>query len=284
MQSSVPSSSTTQTQPEKTAYANATHSTGVSAKVSPSRCVHNDVETCTFQSEQSPYYSEAEESIHSLGEDSIAPGDETHHELEDEDASYFFARDCDNERRENSASAEPPAAGSTEVDAPVKKHTPHRKLWGKYVFPNGWKRERNFDLRNLIAAQQLWVCPCADRINCLSADRIDVTLLYDHRRDFQLSAGRKGGKRDVLRDILAAHYSTEDGFSRSFVVGPRNDMCAATMGLACGVSVATFYNCVTDCTKGRPRHAGRCMTRNRVESRERAHLEAYIREMKASME
>eukprot|EP00965_Chrysotila_dentata_P217587 6190093-Pleurochrysis_carterae.AAC.1 len=67
--------------------------------------------------------------------------------------------------------------------------------------------------------------------------------------------------------MLEAHYSSQTGdFSRSFVVGPLNDVCAAAMGYACGLSCATFCNSRADCRMGRPLHKGRCMQRDRLES------------------
>eukprot|EP00965_Chrysotila_dentata_P242104 6204686-Pleurochrysis_carterae.AAC.1 len=96
-------------------------------------------------------------------------------------------------------------------------------------------------MANLLAAQTEWRCPCIDRENCLSLDRIKTLDLYDFRKLFQLTAPNRGGKRDLMRNKLAAHYSSDDkSFSRSFVVAGRNDVCAAAFGLACGLSVSTF--------------------------------------------
>eukprot|EP00965_Chrysotila_dentata_P151184 4997446-Pleurochrysis_carterae.AAC.1 len=95
----------------------------------------------------------------------------------------------------------------------------------------------------------------------------------------------KGIKRDHMRDILATHYSSEkSSFSRSFVIGERNDMCAAAYGLACGLSVATFYNSCADVRHNQPYHKGRVSTLNKLESEDRTHLDAHIRELRSSME
>eukprot|EP00965_Chrysotila_dentata_P259835 6213699-Pleurochrysis_carterae.AAC.2 len=96
----------------------------------------------------------------------------------------------------------------------------------------------NYELGNFTAAQE-WRSPCVDR-SCLSIGRIQALQLYEHRKSFRLTAHVQGGKRDALRAILAAHYCKADGthFS-SFVVGQRNDICAAALGFACGVSLQT---------------------------------------------
>eukprot|EP00965_Chrysotila_dentata_P181643 5996634-Pleurochrysis_carterae.AAC.1 len=48
-------------------------------------------------------------------------------------------------------------------------------------------------------AAQGWSCPCTDRNSCLSADRLKGQHIYDLKKDFQLSASGKGGKRDYMR-------------------------------------------------------------------------------------
>eukprot|EP00965_Chrysotila_dentata_P250540 6209511-Pleurochrysis_carterae.AAC.3 len=99
---------------------------------------------------------------------------------------------------------------------------------------------------NLLRAQE-WECPCSDRKNCIAADRISLLHLYDHRREWQQKAPTCGGQRDYFRSLLEARFSKETRlFFRSFVVGRRNDVCAAAMGLACGLSVSTFYNARSD--------------------------------------
>eukprot|EP00965_Chrysotila_dentata_P190292 6173783-Pleurochrysis_carterae.AAC.1 len=158
------------------------------------------------------------------------------------------------------------------------------KLWGKELFPQGRKGELNWDMVNLLRAQE-WECPCTDRKNCISPDRIPLFHLYDHRREWQQKASSHAGQRDYFRSMLEAHYSKETRqFSRSFVVGRRNDVCAAAIGLAYGLSVSTFYNARSDCRLNKPWHAGRCSEREKLESVERTHLEAYIRDLRSSME
>eukprot|EP00965_Chrysotila_dentata_P032046 1068776-Pleurochrysis_carterae.AAC.1 len=123
-------------------------------------------------------------------------------------------------------------AAQSEAYKPSRPST--SKLWGTVPFPSGVKGLRTLLMDNVIAAQTNWECPCLDRRNCLSKERIETGLLYDHRKRFQESAPRTGGKRDVMRTTLQQHYSSESrSFSRSFVVGTKNDCCAAAYGLAC---------------------------------------------------
>eukprot|EP00965_Chrysotila_dentata_P234927 6200443-Pleurochrysis_carterae.AAC.1 len=56
------------------------------------------------------------------------------------------------------------------------------------------------------------------------------------------------------------------------------------MGLACGLSVSTFYNARSDCRLNKARHAGRCRMKEKLDSVEREHLNAYIRDLRSSME
>eukprot|EP00965_Chrysotila_dentata_P227228 6195870-Pleurochrysis_carterae.AAC.1 len=139
-------------------------------------------------------------------------------------------------------------------------------------------------MANLLAAQA-WRCPCVDRDNCLSDDRIKILDLYEFRKLFQFTAPRRGGKRDLMRSKLEAHYSHEEkSFSRSFVVAGRNDVCAAAFGLACGLSVSTFTVSRADCTLNRPLHNGRVSKRDQLQSEQRTHLECYICELRSGME
>eukprot|EP00965_Chrysotila_dentata_P057879 1918733-Pleurochrysis_carterae.AAC.1 len=82
--------------------------------------------------------------------------------------------------------------------------------------------------------------------------------LYEHRKRFQeVTSKQRGGCRDALRDLLEEHYSKENmRFSRSFVVGRKNDVCAAAFTFACGVSVTTFEQSRADCRQNRPRRRG----------------------------
>eukprot|EP00965_Chrysotila_dentata_P058334 1934397-Pleurochrysis_carterae.AAC.1 len=55
-----------------------------------------------------------------------------------------------------------------------------------------------------------------------------------------------------------SHYSsTKRELSRSFVVGPLNDCCVVSAGLAKGLAFATFARARTDVRKNRPWSDGR---------------------------
>eukprot|EP00965_Chrysotila_dentata_P180840 5969389-Pleurochrysis_carterae.AAC.1 len=72
-----------------------------------------------------------------------------------------------------------------------------------------------------------------------------------------------------MRASLEEHYSSAHrSFSRSFVVGPLNDVCAAAFGLACGLSVQTYQLARADCRLSRPTHKGRVAARDVLESQE----------------
>eukprot|EP00965_Chrysotila_dentata_P034507 1148243-Pleurochrysis_carterae.AAC.1 len=94
------------------------------------------------------------------------------------------------------------------------------------------------------------VSKCLD-CSCLSANRIPVLLLYDHRRE-----------------SLEQHYPSEtQSFSRSFVVGRRNDFCAAAYALlACGISVQTFDNARADVRLNRPLLSARSGVKEKIDS------------------
>lgn len=161
---------------------------------------------------------------------------------------------------------------------------PSRKLWTNLQFPEGQKGPANWDMQNLKEAQE-WSCPCKDRTNCINTDRINLLQLYEYRKDFQTRAKSKGGLRDASRADMEAHYDISKGvFTRSFVVGPLGDCCGASAGLAKGLSFATWANSRADVTGNRPRHAGRCAVKAKQQSEERAHLEAYVRELRAKYE
>lgn len=131
------------------------------------------------------------------------------------------------------------------------------KLWTKAVFPEGMHGPANWDVANLRAAQQ-WQCPCADRISCISEDRVPLLHLYEYRKAFRTSAKGQNGYRDACRTELEAHYDeVSRSFARSFKVGSRVDCCAAAAGLAKGVSFATFASSRADCTKKRTMREGR---------------------------
>ena len=159
------------------------------------------------------------------------------------------------------------------------------KSWTKAQFPAGVTNPYNWDIRNLQAAQA-WSCPCADRRNCIGADRLCVLKLYDFRQRFREQfAPANGGLRDATRSELQNHFDETKGcFSRSFVVGPLGDCCAESAALAKGLSFQTFAKARADVTKGRPTRVGRNRVRQRQESEERAHFRAWIRAERASME
>lgn len=155
------------------------------------------------------------------------------------------------------------------------------KLWTKAQFPE----KDCCDLRNLIAAQA-WQCPCKDRANCIGRDRIpDVLQLYEYRKTFQTTAGGEGGFRDATRKEMESHYSSATReFSRSFVVGPLNDCCIASAGLAKGLAFGTFARARVDTRKQQVWRDGRRAKKERQESKEIAYIEAYIREEASGME
>ena len=158
------------------------------------------------------------------------------------------------------------------------------KLWSKDQFPEGTAGHANWDMSNLTAAQE-WPCPCHDRHSCIGSDRLQITELYDYRRQFRTTAHKHNGMRDASRKDLEAHYDRPtQTFTRSFVVGRLGDCCAASAGLAKGLSFDVFAKSRADTTKAKPWHAGRCQLKAKVETVERAHLEAYIRDMRKQME
>eukprot|EP00965_Chrysotila_dentata_P262409 6214561-Pleurochrysis_carterae.AAC.1 len=207
---------------------------------------------------------------------------EDQEESEEEDGDEEMGEEEDIEEEEGEAANERGEDG--EQDA-RQHHSGAGKLWTKAEFPEGMKGPANYDMMNLLAAMN-WKCPCQDRGSCLSADRVTVVDLYEHRKAFRTEAVRShGGFRDKFRVILQAHYSTEArSFSRSFVVGKKNDCCAAAAGLAAGLSFATFATARADCTLNRPLHGGRTDTRDKLESQQRLHLETYLLELRGSME
>ena len=167
------------------------------------------------------------------------------------------------------------------TDAPILSG----KLWTKAQFPAGVTGPYNWDKKNLEAAQA-WSCPCGDRENCIGADRLCVLKLYDYRQQFrQTRAKENGGLRDATRKELEGHYDQTTGsFTRSFVVGPLGDCCAASAALAKGLSFQTFANARADVTKGRVLRPERNKQRLREESEKRRHLRAWIRAERNTME
>ena len=155
------------------------------------------------------------------------------------------------------------------------------KLWTRVQFPEGCKGASNWDLCNLAAAQA-WRCPCTER-NCLSKDRYPKPdELYDYRKTFQTTSK---GLRDTFRDkVLEPVYSSENGTFGGVRIGKLNDNCIAAAGLAAGLSFGTFANARADVTKSRPHHQGRAASRDKLASAERVHLNAYIRDLRSTME
>ena len=159
------------------------------------------------------------------------------------------------------------------------------KLWTARQFPEGTSAAHNWDQDNLLAAQK-WECPCTDRVSCISSDRIQLTELGWYRKTFRLQhKGTSGGMRDACRRELEAHYDKKtSSFTRSFVIGPVGDCCAASAGLAKGLSFGTFASARADAIHDRPWHKDRVQRRGRKLGEERAHLLAYIRTLKAGYE
>jgi hypothetical protein len=202
-----------------------------------------------------------------------ASEDDEDYDLESEAEDYDAECDACDEDEDN-------AGGN----ARGKSKSTSGKLWSNAQFPEGVRGACNFDFANLAAAQT-WSCPCADRHNCIGADRLKGADLYDHRKKFMTTASLKGGLRDANRTQLLNHYDrATKQFTRSFVVGPLGDCCAASFGLANGISFATFAESRADVTKDRPWHAARCKQKSAQDSMERAHLESYIRSLRAGLE
>ncbi|KAL1521156.1 hypothetical protein AB1Y20_022709 [Prymnesium parvum] len=168
-----------------------------------------------------------------------------------------------------------------ETDAAVGRESAG-KLWSAAQFPEGIKGASCWDLEN-IAAAQAWECPCTDR-NCLSVERYPkANDLYDFRKTFQTSSR---GLRDTFRKkyLQPAYSAMDHTFSRSVVIGGRNDNCIAAAGLAAGLSFGTFANARADTRRHRPYHDGRVAGREKKESMQRSHLNAYIRDLRSTME
>ena len=95
--------------------------------------------------------------------------------------------------------------------------------------------------RPLVSHDSLAAWAPLHRRNCIGGERLKILDLYEHRKAFRTSAAQGRGLRDESRASLQNHYSAGNGtFSRSFVVGPLNDCCAASAGLASGLSFHTW--------------------------------------------
>ena len=120
--------------------------------------------------------------------------------------------------------------------------------------------------------------------NCISEDRLNVLELYEYRKKFLTTCANDGGKRDAARKEMAQHADAAGNLSRSFVVGPLNDCCVASAGLAKGISFGSWASARADLRKKRPLKVGRTQVRVRAESIQRRTLEAYIRSLREGME
>eukprot|EP00965_Chrysotila_dentata_P181886 6005023-Pleurochrysis_carterae.AAC.1 len=91
--------------------------------------------------------------------------------------------------------------------------------------------------------------------------------------------------RDAARKKLENHYSSATcSFSRSFVVGPLNDVCCDAAGLAKGLAFGTYARARCDVRKSRAMRKGRRSARESQESKEAVAIEAWIRRLKDEME
>ena len=149
-------------------------------------------------------------------------------------------------------------AERADADAPT---VPRQKLWTAKQFPVGYSAGYVSSMDNLRAAQDDWSCPCADRRNCIGAERIDILQLYEFRKAF-LQQNGTASRRDAMRKELQSHYDRGSAqFTRSFVVANCGDCCAAAAGLARGISVDTFERARADVRRDRGWHADRANTR-----------------------
>eukprot|EP00965_Chrysotila_dentata_P217156 6189817-Pleurochrysis_carterae.AAC.1 len=138
-------------------------------------------------------------------------------------------------------------------ETPSRVKSKHKKLWCNELFPRGSDGANNYEMENLLAVQSYWKCTCRDRDSCLSPDRVNIIELYRYRMAFQTEAKHDEtyrGFRDSFRRKIEEHYSSETkSFSRSFVIGSRNDCCIVAAGLASGLSFQTFAASRADCTR-----------------------------------
>ena len=146
--------------------------------------------------------------------------------------------------------------GSDDEDEPGSarpaRSSASRKLWSALQFPEGMSGASNYDLANLMAAQR-WECPCKDRVSCIGQERLKTMELYEFRKAFRTTAATLGGMRDASRKDMAGHFDASSGtFSRSFVIGSLGDCCAASAGLAKGLSFHTWADSRADVRQGRP--------------------------------
>lgn len=181
----------------------------------------------------------------------VSSGDESAPDSDDSDAnraddsSCVFSDDCSDAER-------------ADVDAPAG---PRLKLWTAKQFPMGYSAGYVSSMDNLRAAQDDWSCPCADRRNCIGAERVDIFKLYEFRKAFHQQTGT-ASRRDAMRKELQCHYDRGSAkFTRSFVVANCGDCCAAAAGLARGISVDTFERARADARRDHGWHADRANAR-----------------------
>ena len=104
------------------------------------------------------------------------------------------------------------------------------------------------------------------------------------RSSIEASSHRNGRVAGATEGSVSSPDASSRSFTRSFVVGPLGDCCAASAGLAKGISFCTYANSRADVTLSRPWHSGRRQLKAQTQSIQRAHLEAYIRELRRQME
>ena len=84
---------------------------------------------------------------------------------------------------------------------------------------------------------------------------------------------------------MEQHYDVGSrSFTRSFRIGGASDCCAASAGLAKGMSFASWSSSRADVRNCRPMRSGRLGEKAKQDSLERAHLAAYIRSVRSTME
>ena len=218
-----------------------------------------------------------------------ATDDSSDGEYASEDYCSCCSSDDDNGARARSAATHastklPAGVSILRTAAASSQSSSNGKLWSKSQFPEGMGAKCN-DMSNLAAAQA-WTCPCPDRTSCIGKERMpNIFDLYEHRKKFQNSHRSGGGMRDGMRDLMANHYSTATkSMSRSFVVGPLNDCCAASAGLAAGLNFGTWAQARADMRKDRPKAGGRKKVKYANESAARGIIDAHIRRLRSTYE
>eukprot|EP00965_Chrysotila_dentata_P219560 6191214-Pleurochrysis_carterae.AAC.1 len=191
------------------------------------------------------------------------------------------------EEAEKHGSVEDDDDGDSKADPPRRRGKKGAgKLWSIKQYPEGSVGAANWDMENLYAARN-WKCPCTDRDNCIGIERFPkIDPIYDCRKTFQTTtAQNEGGLRDAMRKELEQHYSKETrSFGRSFVVGSKNDCCAASAALARGLTFNTYSKARADVRLERPWKDGRKVAKERIQTDQTAYIEAWIRDLRDGME